>query len=167
MRIITAVETCRAQAELAEERRRIEDRHPRLEGLFEQSPNMISVHDDTGTITDTNPAICGQTGYDESDPTEMKVRDIDQTLDSEAARSMWAKMEVGEREEVEGAFERRDGPPFQSRSTSDGSDWRARHGSLLSAAISASTRNASANSGGKPLRWSPLSMAWRFSTTTA
>ena len=91
---------------------RLEESRARLEALFENSPNMINVHDAAGNIIEPNQAMCEYTGYERATLVDMKVWDIDRAIDAESARALWAEMAVGERREVEGEFERRDGSTF-------------------------------------------------------
>ncbi|WP_281195046.1 PAS domain S-box protein [Halorubrum sp. F4] len=98
-----------------ERERRLERTTTRLEALFENSPDMIDVHDAEGTILDVNPRLCAETGYDEAELVGMKVWDIDRNLAPEEARAVWAGMDVDDRLELEGEFERRDGSTFPVR----------------------------------------------------
>jgi len=94
---------------------RLERTGARLEALFENSPDMINVHDEAGNILDANPQFCEETGYSEAELTSMKVWEIDTTLDPEEATAIWRGMAVGERLELEGEFRRRDGSTFPAR----------------------------------------------------
>ncbi|WP_434531538.1 PAS domain S-box protein (plasmid) [Haloarcula sp. NS06] len=84
----------------------------RLEVLFEESPDMINIHDTEGNIIDPNPLLCEETGYDEDELTDMKVWELDQELDPEAARTQWDNMEYGDRRRFQGVYQRRDGSEF-------------------------------------------------------
>ena len=84
----------------------------RLDALFEQSPDMINVHDETGRIVACNPRLREQTGYDEAELTDMRVWDIDRTAERERARDLWANMAPGDQRRMEGVFERADGSTF-------------------------------------------------------
>jgi len=98
------------------ERKEREDRltrtTARLEALFEESPDMINVHDDEGNILDANPQFLAETGYTAEEVTSMKVWEIDRTLDPAAGREMWDDMSIGDRRELEGEYTRRDGSTF-------------------------------------------------------
>ncbi|MFC7028376.1 PAS domain S-box protein [Halomicroarcula sp. GCM10025710] len=87
----------------------------RLRALFDNSPVMINIHDDAGNIIEPNPRLCEKTGYDKSELTEMKVWELDQGIDPEAANSLWEGMEVGTQREFEGAYERKDGSTLPVR----------------------------------------------------
>jgi PAS domain S-box-containing protein len=95
-----------------ERERRLERNRARLEALFENSPDMINVHDIEGTIVEPNPRLCEQLGYDASELTGRKVWEIDETADPEAVRRLWRGMEPGDRQRLEGAYRRRDGSTF-------------------------------------------------------
>ncbi|GAA0514996.1 PAS domain S-box-containing protein [Halorubrum aquaticum] len=95
-----------------ERERRLERTTTRLEALFENSPDMIDVHDAEGTILDANPRLCAETGYDESELVGTKVWDLDRRLDPDEAREIWREMDVEDRLELESEFERRDGSTF-------------------------------------------------------
>ncbi|MFC6794982.1 PAS domain S-box protein [Halobaculum halobium] len=71
----------------------------RLEALFEESPDMINVHDAEGNILDANPQFCAEIGYTEAEVTSMKVWEIDRTLDPTSGYEIWEEMEVGDRRE--------------------------------------------------------------------
>jgi PAS domain S-box-containing protein len=92
--------------------RRLRETTSRLEALFEQSPDMINVHDTEGNIIDPNPRLVEKTGYDREELAGMKVWELDQTLDRDAARDFWAGMDHGDRERLEGVYRRRDGSTF-------------------------------------------------------
>ena len=95
-----------------ERERRLERSTARLEALFENSPDMINVHDTAGNIIDPNPRLCERTGYDADELTEMKVWDLDERIDPETARQVWAAMEVGDRRRLDGVYRCRDGSTF-------------------------------------------------------
>ena len=92
--------------------KRLRETTARLKALFEESPDMINIHDTEGNITDPNPHLCAETGYDESELAGMKVWDLDQTIDPEEAHSLWEEMERGERRKLEGVYRRKDGSTF-------------------------------------------------------
>ncbi|WP_058365488.1 PAS domain S-box protein [Haloparvum sedimenti] len=84
----------------------------RLEALFEDSPDMIDVHDVEGNILDANPRLCRETGYDEAELTDMTVADLDRRIDPEDTDEIWRDIPVGDRLELETVYERRDGSTF-------------------------------------------------------
>jgi PAS domain S-box-containing protein len=84
----------------------------RLEALFENSPDMINLHDADGNILSPNSRLCESTGYDASELTGMKVWELDQSIDHSEAHALWNQIDVGERRRLEGAYQRRDGSCF-------------------------------------------------------
>ncbi|MFC6939346.1 PAS domain S-box protein [Salinirubellus sp. GCM10025818] len=84
----------------------------RLEALFENSPNMIDIHDADGTIVEANPRMCEKLGYSEDELRGMRVWEIDRTIDPENAAALWDTIESGERHELEGSYRCRDGLTF-------------------------------------------------------
>jgi len=98
--------------ERAERERQLERSTARLEALFENSPDMINVHDTDGNIIDPNPRLCERTGYDASELADMKVWDIDARIGPAEARELWESMEVGDRHRLEGVYRHRDGSTF-------------------------------------------------------
>ena len=95
-----------------ERQRRLERNRARLEALFENSPDMINVHDIDGTIVEPNPRLCEQLGYDASELTGRKVWEIDEAVDPAAIRRVWRGMAAGDRRRLEGVYRRRDGSTF-------------------------------------------------------
>ena len=84
----------------------------RLEALFDESPDMINVHDADGNIIDPNPRLCEQTGFSEGELREMKVWDLDETIGPGQAESLWTGMDQGDQAKVSGRYRRRDGNSF-------------------------------------------------------
>jgi PAS domain S-box-containing protein len=84
----------------------------RLEALFENSPDMINVHDTEGNIVDPNPRLCEETGYDADELTGMKVWELDESVEADEVRAVWERMDVGDRRRFEGVYRRRDGSTF-------------------------------------------------------
>ncbi|MBX0323244.1 PAS domain S-box protein [Halomicroarcula sp. F13] len=81
----------------------------RLESLFENSPDMINVHDGDGRIIDANPALCEALDYEKSELVGMAVWEVDPNIEPEAARRFWESLGNGDRHELETVFRRRDG----------------------------------------------------------
>jgi PAS domain S-box-containing protein len=90
----------------------LEETTARLEALFENSPDMINVHDAEGNIIDPNQQLCETTGYSRAELTEMKVWDLDQTVDPADITDIWEGMEIGARHKFEGVYQHRDGSTF-------------------------------------------------------
>jgi PAS domain S-box-containing protein len=91
---------------------RLQQTTARLNALFENSPVMLNVHDAAGNIIDPNPVLCEATGYTEAELTDMKVWDIDQRIDPDEAHTLWEEMTVGERRQLDGVYQRKDGSTF-------------------------------------------------------
>ena len=91
---------------------RLTETTARLEALFENSPDGISVHDADGTVLEVNPRLCSKTGYGASELTGMKVWDLDTEADPADAKALWAGMDVGDRHRAEGRYRRADGSTF-------------------------------------------------------
>ena len=84
----------------------------RLEAVFENSPDMIVIHDADGVVRDVNHRACEVLGYEESELVGMRVWDLDATTDPEEAKSFWAELPSNTRRRFEGEFRRRDGSAF-------------------------------------------------------
>ncbi len=87
-------------------------RASRLEALFNQSPDMINVHDAEGRILEANPRFFEKTGHEEEDLQGMRVWDLDRSISREEAAELWAGMEPGDRRRLEGTYRRKDGSAF-------------------------------------------------------
>jgi len=98
--------------ERKERERRLERTTARLEALFENSPDMINVHDTDGNLIDPNPRLCEQTGYDAAELETMTVWDLDERLDRAEAQALWQGMDTGDRYKLDGEYRRRDGSTF-------------------------------------------------------
>ena len=91
---------------------RLRETTTQLEALFDQSPDMINVHDGEGNLIDPNPRLVEETGYDEGTLTGMKVWEVDRNIDPDEAHSLWTGMDPGDRRRIEGVYERADGSTF-------------------------------------------------------
>lgn len=91
---------------------RLQESSARLEALFEQSPDMINLHDAEGTISEPNARLCEKTGYDREELIGMKVWEIDCSIDSASAAEIWDLMEPGDSRRLESEYERADGSTF-------------------------------------------------------
>lgn len=98
-----------------ERKTRLEETTARVNVLFEESPDMIDVHDADGAIREVNSRLCEETGYNEEELIGMDVWDIDQSVDREEIREMWLEMDVGERQEIETVYQRKDGSTFPAK----------------------------------------------------
>lgn len=95
-----------------EREQRLQETTSWLEAMFDQSPDMINIHDSDGNITNPNPRFCEKTGYDESELTGMKVWEIDQAIAPDEAENLWMGMDRGDRKRLEGVYQRKDGSTF-------------------------------------------------------
>ena len=111
-RIGNAVAARRSAGEADRRRRRLEETSARLEVLFEDSPDMVNVHDASGAIIDANAKLCEVTGYDHDELTGMEVWELDRALTPEEAADIWDGMAVGDSRRLDGLYERRDGSTF-------------------------------------------------------
>ncbi len=84
----------------------------RLETLFEESPDMIDVHDETGTIIDANPVLAEKLGYSKRELIGKRIWDIDVTIDEEETREILDETVIGDRIQVEARYRRKDGSTF-------------------------------------------------------
>lgn len=89
-----------------------EQRIARLEALFEESPDMIDVHDANGTIVDANPLLVENLGYAKDELIGMQIWDVDQRAEPEEAKARLADMDIGDRLQIEGRYRRKDGSTF-------------------------------------------------------
>ena len=101
--------------DVTEKRRRqrdLERTSARLEALYEDSPDMINIHDEAGEIVDANPVMAAELGYDREEIVEMDVWEIDTDMDPAEAIDVWQSLEMGETHRLETTFRRADGTTF-------------------------------------------------------
>ena len=101
--------------DVTEERRRqreLERTTARLEALYENSPDMIDIHDEAGEVVDANSVIATELGYDRERLVGMDVWEIDAELDPEDGVELWQNIEMGETRRLETTFRRADGSTF-------------------------------------------------------
>ncbi|MFB6173115.1 MAG: PAS domain S-box protein [Halobacteriales archaeon] len=91
---------------------RLREATARLEALFEGSPDMINIHDAEGRIIEPNPRLCEATGYSRAELADMRVWEIDRSIDPEEAYALWEGMAPGDTERLQGSYRRRDGSTF-------------------------------------------------------
>jgi PAS domain S-box-containing protein len=104
--------TVRDISDEKEREQALQEKTARLEALFENSPDMINIHDIDGNILNPNPRLCEKTGYDSVELTDMKVWDLDQAIDPDKIRTLWENMEVGDRHRLEGRYQHQDVSTF-------------------------------------------------------
>ena len=101
--------------DVTEERRRqreLERTSARLEALYEDSPDMVSIHDASGTIVDANPVIAAKLGYDRDEVAGMSVWDIDEERTPDDSEEVWKDLAMGETRRLETTFKRADDTTF-------------------------------------------------------
>ncbi|WP_200531717.1 PAS domain S-box protein [Halorubrum sp. LN27] len=101
--------------DVTEKRRRqraLERTSARLEALFEDSPDMVDIHDKAGEIVDANPVMAAELGYDREELVGMDVWEIDTELDPQTGIDLWQSIEMGETRRLETTFRRADGTTF-------------------------------------------------------
>ncbi|SNZ16898.1 PAS/PAC sensor hybrid histidine kinase [Natronoarchaeum philippinense] len=84
----------------------------RLEALFENSPDMIAIHDADGTIRDANRRMCEELGYARSELVGKSVWELDPTVDPDEARSFWNELPMQTPRRFNGELERKDDTTF-------------------------------------------------------
>lgn len=91
--------------------RELEQSRRRLRALFEQAPDAIFIHDETGAVLDVNTQAVASLGYDYEALCSMQVSDIE-VGDRAEQYELWDELETGEMEKVEGTHRRKDGSTF-------------------------------------------------------
>ncbi|MFC7237933.1 PAS domain S-box protein [Saliphagus sp. GCM10025317] len=84
----------------------------RLEALFENSPDMIAVHDAEGRIRDVNDRFAEALGYAAADLVGLPVWEIDTTVEPDQARAFWSGLPTNDPRRFEAELQRRDGTTF-------------------------------------------------------
>jgi PAS domain S-box-containing protein len=98
--------------EQKEQERELQERAAKLDVLFEDSPDLINLHDDDGQLIDVNQRLCDALGYTEEEVLDKYVWDIDQTVEEDEVRRVWAEMDAGEMRGLTGEYQRADGTTF-------------------------------------------------------
>lgn len=101
------VQTVEHELECRRHEDRLRQTSARLKVLFEESPNMINIHDGAGNLIVPNPRLCEKTGYSAEKLTRMKVWDLDERISPEEAYELWAGMEPGDRRRLEGRYRKK------------------------------------------------------------
>lgn len=95
-----------------ERERELERASERLRVLFDKSPNVIIVHDVTGTVLDVNETHVSNLGYTREELLSMHVSDFEVGVELDELEQTWKEMDVGERRAVAGVHRRKDGSTF-------------------------------------------------------
>ncbi|MFC6873083.1 PAS domain S-box protein [Halobellus marinus] len=90
----------------------LERNRKRLNALFENSPDAITVHDVDGEILRVNRQQIENLGYSREELLSMNVADVEARHSRETLRETWTKASVGERVQIEGRHRRKDGSTF-------------------------------------------------------
>ncbi|MFB6252618.1 MAG: PAS domain S-box protein [Halobellus sp.] len=104
--------TIRDISDRRERERQLERKTARLEALFEQSPDMINVHDDEGTILDVNQRFCESMGATKNELVGKKVWDVDTNFDREGLAELLSGLDTAEMLHASTTFRRADGSTF-------------------------------------------------------
>ncbi|QDX40802.1 PAS domain S-box protein [Salarchaeum sp. JOR-1] len=104
--LVCTVRDVTDQRERAQE---LERAQTRCEALFENSPDMINIHDKDGIIRSANRRFCDELGYDEAEIVGQGVWEIDPTISPDDLATQLAETDTGDRFRVETEFRRNDG----------------------------------------------------------
>ena len=85
---------------------------PQLRAFLEEAPYAFVVHDFEGRITDVNLKACSLSGYSRAELLTMRILDIEQDFDMEAAQALWKGAKPGETFSFPGRHRRKDGTFF-------------------------------------------------------
>ena len=98
--------------ERKEREQELRSRQARLKALYEDSPDMIDLHDAQGRIMDPNARLLKKTGFTKEELTDMHIWELDETVTEEEAQDLWESMAPGDRRRLEGRYRRTDGSTF-------------------------------------------------------
>jgi|GEM_PF-239906 len=104
--------TSRDVTEKRRRQRELERTSARLEALYEDSPDMIDIHDEAGQIVDANPVMAAELGYDREEIVGMDVWEIDEELYPREGPDLWQSLQMDETRRLETTFRRADGTSF-------------------------------------------------------
>lgn len=90
----------------------LEHSNARLVALFENSPDMVNLHDGDGVIVDVNRRLCEKLGYEREDLIAKRVWDIDVEATKSDVQAMRRGSTPGGLQRFETTFERADGSRF-------------------------------------------------------
>ncbi len=91
---------------------RLRRRARRLQGLLDNAPDAVFVHDLRGRILDVNRGACESLGYEKWELCALGVVDIEQSFVSERLQELWDSVVPGAPVTVEGVHRRKDGTTF-------------------------------------------------------
>ncbi|SEV94734.1 hybrid sensor histidine kinase/response regulator [Halobacterium jilantaiense] len=92
--------------------RELERRNARQSALFEQSPDMINIHDADGAFVEANRRFCEELGYDEDEVLDLCVWDVDTAVGPSDVEAMREETDYGDLRRIETTYRRADGSTF-------------------------------------------------------
>jgi PAS domain S-box-containing protein len=95
-----------------ERERELERRNARQAALFEQSPDMINIHDGDGVVAEVNRRFCEELGYEESEVIGKRVWEVDANADPGDVETMREDTDVGDLRRIETTYRCADGSTF-------------------------------------------------------
>jgi len=98
--------------ERVQRERELERRNARQSALFEQSPDMINIHDADGVFVEANRRFCEELGYDEDEIIGKCVWDVDTNVEPSDVEAMREETDAGDLRRIETTYERADGSTF-------------------------------------------------------
>jgi len=101
--------TVRDISDQIERKRELERARTRLEALFENSPDMINLHDADGKILDVNERFCDVLEASAEELVGRKVWEIDAEIEPDEFYATIDEIDIGERRRLETKFRRDDG----------------------------------------------------------
>ena len=104
----------RSIEQVIEQRRagRLRKTQARLEAIYEESPAMIVMCDETGNLIAPNPRLREMTGYEAETLVGMRVGELDQEVSRKEVQAFQDEMEPGDHRRWEGRFRRKEGGTF-------------------------------------------------------
>ena len=103
---------CAVTTDFTERKKReeqLEATTARLSALFENSPDMINLHDLEGKITEANRRMCEVLGYTKTELSGKYVWNIDMSVEEDAVKQMWTEVSADESHKFEGRYQCADG----------------------------------------------------------
>ncbi len=98
------------------DRRRTEmlarENEERVRSLLDHAADGVLVHDADGRFVDVNQAACDGLGYSRGELLRMRIADIEIGVDEAAGRSLWRRLEPGERLQHDALYRRKDGSTY-------------------------------------------------------
>jgi PAS domain S-box-containing protein len=87
----------------------------RFETLFNQSPDIVVVHDENGVIRRVNDQACDQLGYDREELHGKQLGDVDQSLTPFRLQTIRERLSSEETHRYESILKRKNGSTFPAR----------------------------------------------------